>query len=40
MITILDGEVIVGNLNEVYPIRILGNPRIEGSNAVYILYFI
>lgn len=30
-----DGEVIVGNLNEVYPIRILGNPRMEGTNAVY-----
>ena len=31
----LDGEVIVGNLNEVYPMRILGNPRMEGTNAVY-----
>lgn len=30
-----DGEVIVGNLNEVYPMRILGNPRMEGTNAVY-----
>lgn len=30
-----DGEVIVGNLNEVYPMRILGNPRMEGSNVVY-----
>lgn len=29
-----DGEVIVGNLNEVYPMRILGNPRFEGTNAV------
>ena len=29
------GEVIVGNLNEVYPIRILDNPRMEGTNAVY-----
>ena len=30
-----DGEVIVGNLNEIYQFRILGNPRMEGSNAVY-----
>lgn len=30
-----DGEVIVGNLNEVYPMRILGDARMEGSNAVY-----
>lgn len=30
-----DGEVIVGNLNQVYPIRILGNARMEGTNAVY-----
>lgn len=30
-----DGEVIVGNLNQIYPFRILGEPRIEGSNAVY-----
>lgn len=30
-----DGEVIVGNYNEVYPIRILGDARMEGSNAVY-----
>lgn len=30
-----DGEVIVGDLNEVYPIRILGDARMEGSNAVY-----
>lgn len=29
-----DGEVIVGNLNQVYPIRILGNARMEGTNAV------
>lgn len=29
-----DGEVIVGNLNEVYPMRILGDPRMEGTNAV------
>jgi hypothetical protein len=31
----LDGEVIVGNLNQVYPFRILGDARMEGSNAVY-----
>lgn len=30
-----DGEVIVGNLNEIYQFRILGDPRIEGTNAVY-----
>ena len=30
-----DGEVIVGHLNQAYPFRILGNPRMEGSNAVY-----
>ena len=30
-----DGEVIVGNLNEKYPFRILGDARMEGSNAVY-----
>lgn len=30
-----DGEVIVGNLNQVYPFRILGDARMEGSNAVY-----
>lgn len=30
-----DGEIIVGEKNEVYPIRVLGNPRMEGSNAVY-----
>lgn len=29
-----DGEVIVGNLNQVYPIRILGDARMEGTNAV------
>lgn len=32
---VADGEVIVGNLNEIYQFRILGNPRMEGSNAVY-----
>ena len=30
-----DGETIVGELNEIYPIRILAEPRMEGSNAVY-----
>lgn len=30
-----DGEVIVGNLNQVYPVRILGDARMEGTNAVY-----
>lgn len=30
-----DGEVIVGNLNEIYPFRILGDARREGTNAVY-----
>ena len=29
------GEVIVGDLNEIYPMRILGDPKIEGTNAVY-----
>ena len=30
-----DGEVIVGNLNQVYQFRVLGEARTEGSNAVY-----
>lgn len=30
-----DGEVIFGNLNQVYPIRILGDARMEGTRAVY-----
>lgn len=30
-----DGEVIVGNLNEVYPQKVEGNARMEGTNAVY-----
>lgn len=30
-----DGEIIFGNLNEIYPMRILGDARLEGSNAVY-----
>ena len=33
-----DGEFIVGNLNEVYQFRILGDARMEGTNAVDILY--
>ena len=31
----MDGEVVVGNLNEVYPMRILGDPKAEGTNFVY-----
>ncbi len=30
-----DQEVIVGNLNEAYQFRILGEPRFEGTNVVY-----
>jgi len=30
-----DGEVLFGNLNEVYPMRVLGDPRMEGTNAGY-----
>lgn len=30
-----DGEVIVGNLNQIYPFRILADARMEGTNAVY-----
>lgn len=30
-----DGNVIVGELNEIYPIRILGNPVVEGTQYVY-----
>ena len=30
-----DGEVIVGELNEIYPLRILGNARNEGTQYVY-----
>ena len=30
-----DGEVIVGELNEIYPLRVLGNGRNEGTNTVY-----
>ena len=29
------GEVIVGNLNQVYPQRIISEARLEGTNAVY-----
>lgn len=31
----MDGEVIVGELNEVYPLRILGDARNEGTQYVY-----
>lgn len=31
----MDGEVIFGNLNQVYPFRVLGDARMEGTNAVY-----
>ena len=30
-----DGNVIVGHKNEAYPLRILGEARMEGTNAVY-----
>jgi hypothetical protein len=30
-----DGNVIVGELNELYPIRILGDAKVEGTNYVY-----
>lgn len=30
-----DGEVIVGELNEIYPVRVLGDGRNEGTNTVY-----
>ena len=30
-----DGAVIVGELNEIYPLRILGDGRNEGTNVVY-----
>ena len=30
-----NGEVIVGEKNELYPLRIKGDARMEGSNAVY-----
>ena len=30
-----DGNVIVGHKNELYPLRLLGEGRMEGTNAVY-----
>lgn len=30
-----DGEILWGNLNEAYPLRVLGDARFEGTNAVY-----
>lgn len=30
-----DGETIVGEKNEIYPIKVVGEARMEGSNAVY-----
>lgn len=30
-----DGEVIFGNLNQVYPMRILGDAKLEGTNVIY-----
>lgn len=30
-----DGEVIFGNLNQVYPFRILGDAKLEGTRVVY-----
>lgn len=30
-----DGNVIVGEKNEIYPLRVLGDARHEGTNAVY-----
>ena len=32
---VADGEYIVGNLNELYQFRILGDPKSEGTNYVY-----
>lgn len=31
----MDGEVIAGERNEIYPIRVLGDGRNEGTNTVY-----
>lgn len=31
----MDGEVLVGELNEYYQFRILGDPTMEGNTAVY-----
>ena len=33
-----NGDVIVGEKNEVYPLRILGEASFEGTNAVDVLY--
>ena len=30
-----DGEVIFGNLNQVYPMRILGDAKLEGTHVIY-----
>lgn len=30
-----DGEILWGNYNEAYPLRVLGEARFEGTNAVY-----
>ena len=30
-----DGEVLAGELNEIYPVRVLGDPRNEGTQWVY-----
>lgn len=30
-----DGEVLWGNYNEAYPLRVLGDAKFEGTNAVY-----
>lgn len=30
-----DGEVIFGNLNQIYPIRILGDAKLEGTRVIY-----
>ena len=31
----MDGEIIVGSKNELYQMRVLGDARMEGTNAVY-----
>lgn len=31
----MDGETVVGEKNEIYPVRVLGEAKMEGSNAVY-----
>ena len=30
-----DGETLVGELNEIYPLRVLGDPKLEGNLYVY-----